>query len=62
MQPKALSACALALVMATGHPALLQSLDLIEAALASQAGNKGQTGLAGPSALPHRHGVNQGEQ
>ena len=38
------------------------SLDPIEAALANQAGTGGCVDLAAQSALPHWHGVNQGEQ
>lgn len=60
MKPKVAAACVL--VMATGRPALIRSLDPIEAALANQAGTGGCVDLAAQSALPHWHGVNQGEQ
>jgi hypothetical protein len=60
MKPKVAAACAF--VLATGRPALIGSLDHIEATLAKQAGTEVYIDLAAESALPHRHGVNQGEQ
>ena len=43
-------------------PALIGSLDHIQATLAKQARTEGDIDLAAESALPHRHGVNQREQ
>lgn len=60
MKPKVAAACVF--VMATGCPALIGLLDPIEAVLANQAGTGGCVDLAAQSALPHWHGVNQGEQ
>ena len=60
MKTKVAAACVF--VLANGRPALIGSLNHIESTLANKTGTEGCTDLAAQSALPHRHGVNQGEQ
>ena len=59
MEPQVAAVCVF--VLATGRPALIGSLDRIEATLANQESTEIYIELAAESALPHRHGVNQGE-